>query len=149
MPNRGEKLLWRACERKSKITANPAHQWERRSHPPLEYSSNRVWFSEAGKTTISRLAPRDVTLLTDEISYGRRSDEGYVAFGTPFTGELAKLGENVSAPVAALYLLAKGSGNRIEPIAPGEAARSLLRNLLFLPKMRNQCRRLLMLLLSL
>jgi hypothetical protein len=87
--------------------------------------------SEAGKTTISRLAPADATLLTDEISYVRRLDAGYVAYGTPFTGELAKLGENVSAPIAALYLLAKGSENRIDPLPPGEAARSLLANLLF------------------
>jgi hypothetical protein len=54
-----------------------------------------------------------------------------LAFGTPFTGELAKLGENVSAPIAALYLLAKGSENRIDPVPPGEAARALLANLLF------------------
>ncbi len=87
--------------------------------------------SEAGKTTISRLAPPDATLLTDEISYVRKSDNGYTAFGTPFTGELARLGENVSAPVSALYLLAKGSRNEIEPIAPGEATRGLLANLLF------------------
>jgi len=92
--------------------------------------------SEAGKTTISRLAPPDVTLLTDEISYVRKQDArtedgGYIAYGTPFTGELAKLGENVSAPVAALYLLAKGAENRIDPIPPAEAARSLLANLLF------------------
>ncbi|MGP0018014.1 MAG: hypothetical protein ACLPHP_05565 [Candidatus Sulfotelmatobacter sp.] len=92
--------------------------------------------SEAGKTTISRLAPPDATLLTDEISYVRKQDAhehnaGYVAYGTPFTGELAKLGENVSAPVAALYLLAKGAENRIDPISPAEAARSLLANLLF------------------
>ena len=87
--------------------------------------------SEAGKTTISRLAPPDATLLTDEISYVRKLDSGYVAYGTPFTGELAKLGENVSAPVAALYLLAKGRENRIDAIPPGEATRSLLANLLF------------------
>jgi hypothetical protein len=88
--------------------------------------------SEAGKTTISRLAPSDVTLLTDEISYVRKVDDGaYVAFGTPFTGELAKLGENVSAPISNLYLLAKGSENRIDPVAAGEATRSLLANLLF------------------
>jgi hypothetical protein len=87
--------------------------------------------SEAGKTTISRLAPPDVTLLTDEISYVRRQEDGYFAYGTPFTGELAKLGENVSAPIAALYLLNKGPENRIEPVAAGEAARSLLANLLF------------------
>ena len=87
--------------------------------------------SEAGKTTISRLAPRDVTLLTDEISYVRRRGEDYTAFGTPFTGELARLGENVSAPVEALYLLAKGNENRIDPISPGEATRGLLANVLF------------------
>jgi len=87
--------------------------------------------SGAGKTTISRLAPTDVTLLTDEISYVRRSHEGYVAFGTPFTGELAKLGENVSAPIATLYLLAQGPENRIDPVPLAEAFRSLLANVLF------------------
>jgi len=90
--------------------------------------------SEAGKTTISRLAPLDVTLLTDEISYVRRRGDGYVAFGTPFTGELAKVGENVSAPISALYLLAKGRENRIDSITPGEATRSLLSNMLFFAK---------------
>lgn len=87
--------------------------------------------SGAGKTTISRLAPTDVTLLTDEISYVRKRDIGYVAFGTPFTGELAKLGENTSAPVAALYLLAQGPENRVEPVASADAGRQLLANMLF------------------
>jgi hypothetical protein len=92
--------------------------------------------SGAGKTTISRLAPADATLLTDEISYVRKqnrkqNDDGYVAFGTPFTGELAKLGENASAPVAALYLLAQGPENRIDPVAVTDAGRELLANMLF------------------
>ena len=90
--------------------------------------------SEAGKTTISRLAPPDVTLLTDEVSYVRQQGSSYVAFGTPFTGELAKLGENVSAPIAALYFLAKGEQNRIDPVNPGDAARSFLANVLFFAK---------------
>jgi hypothetical protein len=87
--------------------------------------------SGAGKTTISRLAPPDATLLTDEISYVRKQDDGYVAYGTPFTGELAKLGENASAPVSALYLLAQGPENRIEPVGVADAGRELLANLLF------------------
>jgi len=92
--------------------------------------------SGAGKTTISRLAPADATLLTDEISYVRklnvpRQGEDYFAFGTPFTGELAKLGENTSAPVAALYLLAKGAENRIDPVPAADAGRELLGNMLF------------------
>jgi hypothetical protein len=87
--------------------------------------------SGAGKTTISRLAPAGVTLLTDEISYVRKQGNGYVAFGTPFTGELAKLGENTSAPVAALYLLAQGPENCIEPVTAADAGRQLLANVLF------------------
>jgi len=87
--------------------------------------------SGAGKTTISRLAPADATLLTDEISYVRKLGLDYVAFGTPFTGELAKLGENTSAPVAALYLLAQGPENRIDPVAAADALRELLTNTLF------------------
>lgn len=87
--------------------------------------------SGAGKTTISRLAPPDVTLLTDEISYVRKCGDSYVAFGTPFAGELAKLGENVSAPIQTLYLLAQGPENRIDAVPEGEAARSLLSNILF------------------
>ena len=87
--------------------------------------------SGAGKTTISRLVPEDATLLTDEISYVRKQDEGYVAFGTPFTGELAKLGENTSAPVATLYLLAQGPENRVEPVPVADAGRGLLANMLF------------------
>ena len=87
--------------------------------------------SEAGKTTISQLAPEDVTLLTDEISYLRRDGNGYAAYGTPFAGELARAGENVKAPLAALYLLRKGTENTIEPVRPNDAVRMLLENVLF------------------
>jgi len=93
--------------------------------------------SGAGKTTISRLAPPDATLLTDEISYVRKVENaagaphGYIAYGTPFTGELAKLGENVKAPIAALYLLAQGPENRIMPISNAVAVRELMRHVLF------------------
>ena len=87
--------------------------------------------SGAGKTTISRLAPPDATLLTDEISYVRREGNRYIACGTPFAGELARVGENCFAPLSALFLLEKGPQNRIEPISPTEAIQRLLRNILF------------------
>ena len=87
--------------------------------------------SGAGKTTISRLAPTDVTLLTDEISYVRHQTGSYIACGTPFAGELARVGENCAAPLAALYFLAKGPENRIDPVPPADAAGLLLRNILF------------------
>jgi hypothetical protein len=87
--------------------------------------------SGAGKTTIASLAPPDATLLTDEISYIRKKGNRYIAFGTPFTGELGKPGENVSAPIAALYLLEKGPGNRIASVTGAEASRAFLSNVLF------------------
>jgi len=96
--------------------------------------------SGAGKTTMTRLATRDVTLLTDEISYIRpdRSrpvvqpeSRVYRAFGTPFAGELAKAGENTSAPIAALFFLEKGPDNRIDDLTSTEAVQRLMRNILF------------------
>ncbi|HEY6420656.1 MAG TPA: hypothetical protein VIX59_16810, partial [Candidatus Binataceae bacterium] len=89
--------------------------------------------SGAGKTTISRLAPPDVTLLTDEISYVRRAadGDGYQLFGTPFAGELGIPGDNIAAPLAALYLLAQGPDNHAAPLAAAPAARRLMRNILF------------------
>lgn len=87
--------------------------------------------SGAGKTTISRLAPPDATLLTDEISYLRRNGHGYVAHGTPFAGELAKVGENVQAPLAALFLLHQALENKIQPVSEGEAVRALMESILF------------------
>lgn len=87
--------------------------------------------SGAGKTTISRLAPPDTALLTDEISFVRPHNGIYRAFGTPFAGELGRPGENVSAPIAHVFLLAKGLENRIDDVDTVTAVRSLLRNVLF------------------
>lgn len=87
--------------------------------------------SGAGKTTISRLAPPDVRLLTDEVSYIRRDEDGYRACGTPFAGELAKVGENCSASIGRLFFLRQGPENKFEPIAKPEAIRLLMRNILF------------------
>lgn len=101
--------------------------------------------SEAGKTTISRLAPSDVVLLTDEISYIRKekqvprgmeparydTSKKYVAFGTPFAGELAKVGDNVSAAIEALCFLEKAPENRVEPLGTADALFRLMQNILF------------------
>jgi hypothetical protein len=87
--------------------------------------------SEAGKTTMARLAPPDVALLTDEASYVRKVDGRYSAYGTPFAGEFGEPGKNISAPIAALYLLKKAPENSIQQMDPAEATQSLLRNVLF------------------
>ena len=87
--------------------------------------------SGAGKTTMVRLAPPDAALLTDEISYVTLQDGRYTAIGTPFFGELARVGENLRAPIECVYLLAKGPENKVEPLAEGDAVRGLLGNILF------------------
>jgi len=87
--------------------------------------------SGAGKTTMARLAPPDAALLTDEISYVTLQDGQYTAIGTPFFGELARVGENLRAPIECVYLLAKGIENKIEPVVGADAVRGLLGNILF------------------
>ena len=87
--------------------------------------------SGVGKTTISRLAPEDAHLLTDEISYVRNVSGSWTAFGTPFAGDLARPGENRQAGVEALFLLRHGVENRIKPLNSAAAVRSVMRNVLF------------------
>lgn len=87
--------------------------------------------SGAGKTTMARLTPPDATVLTDEISYVRRIGNHYQAYGTPFAGELARVGANTSAPLETLYLLVQGPENRIQPVSQIDAARALMRHVLF------------------
>lgn len=87
--------------------------------------------SGAGKTTISRLSEGLGHILTDEMSFIRPEEGGYFIYGTPFSGELARPGENLRVPLAGIFLLAKGPENRIETLSPAEAVRALMGNILF------------------
>jgi len=96
--------------------------------------------SGAGKTTMTRIASPEITLLTDEISYVRpmmdsqnvqSGARSYLAYGTPFAGELAKPGENTRAPIGGLFFLEKGPENRIDEMSSADAVRRLMRNILF------------------
>jgi hypothetical protein len=97
--------------------------------------------SGAGKTTMARLAPPDATILTDEISYVRRVANAYKAYGTPFAGELARVGANTSAPLETLYLLVQGPENSIKPVSKIDAARALMRHVLFFAEEREMVAR--------
>jgi len=87
--------------------------------------------SGSGKTTLSRMAPKGAVLLTDEVSYVRKIGLQYFAYGTPFTGELALNGENVCAPLRAVYLIHHGPENVVTPIAVPNAISGMMRNVLF------------------
>lgn len=87
--------------------------------------------SGAGKTTTVSMAPSDAVVLTDEISYVRRVESNYRAYGTPFAGELARPGANASAPVQRVCLLKQGPQNCLRPVRRAAAIRALMRHVLF------------------
>ncbi|MFN7922937.1 MAG: hypothetical protein U0Q16_22735 [Bryobacteraceae bacterium] len=108
-------------------------------HSASAVRNGRAWLfsgkSGAGKTTISRLAPPDASLLTDEISYARPDSSGvWIAYGTPFYGELARPGDNISAPLAMACFLEKGPENHLDPLSVTEATGRILANVLFFAK---------------
>lgn len=87
--------------------------------------------SGAGKTTIVKLAPPDTFLLSDDVSCIICRPDSFKAVGTPFYCGLGRPGENREAPIRAVYLLAHGSENKIEPVEGAAAVRGLLQNVLF------------------
>jgi len=76
----------------------------------------------------------DVTLLTDELPTSARSAPATWPTAL-LRGEFGEPGKNVSAPIAAVYLLEKAAENRIVPVEPAAAVRRLMRNVLFLRTM--------------
>ena len=90
-----------------------------------------VGVSGAGKTTMCRIAPPDAITLTDEISYVRERGGQYYAYGTPFSGELGRPGDNVSGPLRTIYLLAQGTEHRIDDVSKTEAVKGLMQSVLF------------------
>jgi len=86
--------------------------------------------SGAGKTTMTRLAPNDARLLTDEISCLRKTNGVWHAFGTPFAGELATSGDRISAPVAGVFRLQHAAEHRVEMLSTVDAVRAIMRNVL-------------------
>jgi hypothetical protein len=87
--------------------------------------------SGSGKSTIVKVAPPDVVVLTDEISYVRADGDGYVAYGTPFAGELSDAGTPARAPIAALFRLEHAHENARTRLSRPAAVRTLMRNILF------------------
>ncbi len=86
--------------------------------------------SGSGKTTVARLSP-DKTLLSDELSIVKISDGSAVCCGTPFWGELARAGEDRTAPLAGIYFLRQGTRHAAETTRPRQTLERLLPNVVF------------------
>jgi hypothetical protein len=86
--------------------------------------------SGSGKTTVARLST-DAAVLSDELSIVRISDKRARCYGTPFWGELARAGEDRTAPLHAIYFLHHGSRHAVEAVKPRRALERLLPNVLF------------------
>jgi hypothetical protein len=81
-----------------------------------------------GKTTTARLwqqVPGATVLSDDRIIVRPEAAGGFTMHGTPWHGE-AELSASASAPLAAVFLLARGERNEVAPLSPCAAVASLL-----------------------
>lgn len=79
--------------------------------------------SGTGKSTHTRLWRREfgdrVRMVNDDKPFLHISEQGVTVYGTPWRGKHA-LGENISAPLEAIYFVNRGEENRVEPMTPRE-----------------------------
>ena len=83
--------------------------------------------SRAGKTTLARLLMRDpeVRGLSDDRVIVRGGASRFRAYGTPWPGE-GRVAVNASAPLSALFVLAKGPSCAVRRLSPREAVHRLI-----------------------
>lgn len=86
--------------------------------------------SGTGKTTITRLIP-DAKILTDDISLIKKVNGSYMAFSTPFWGELKFNVENITFPIDNIFFPVQDDKNYLENLSNLKALELLLPNILF------------------
>lgn len=79
-----------------------------------------------GKTTTARLWQKaGAAILSDDRIVVTRDDDGWRMHGTPWHGE-AELALPTSAPLAGVFVLARGERNALEPMSVARAVAALL-----------------------
>lgn len=74
--------------------------------------------SGAGKTTTSRLAARQATVLSDDLVIIRKKGDQYFLYGVPFKGELSDAPRaNQHAPLKGIFRLRQDARHYIEPMS--------------------------------
>jgi hypothetical protein len=87
--------------------------------------------SGAGKSTVARCSADLATVLSDDLVLTYLTKTGGRICGTPFVGEYAAAGVNLSAPLVGIYFLHQASHNRVVRVTPRDALRPLLRSVMY------------------
>jgi len=82
--------------------------------------------SGAGKSTVARLLASIAEVLSDELVAIRQMPEVWQVFGTPFWGDFARAGANLSAPLQGIYLLQHARQHRLEKLPRRDALTAIL-----------------------
>ena len=98
----------------------------------VSYKGNAVLFSapsETGKSTHTGLWKKyysdDVSLFNDDTPVIRKTDDSFVAYGTPWSGK-TEINLNIKAPLRGIVFLKQAPENTIRRLSPIEAAINLL-----------------------
>lgn len=85
--------------------------------------------SGTGKSTHTalwrRLFKEKVVMINDDKPIIRKKDGVFCVYGTPWMGK-SDIGNNVKAPVKAVYILQRGKENSVERVKTGEVFRNIL-----------------------
>jgi hypothetical protein len=92
--------------------------------------------SGAGKSTLTRASAPTCTVLSDDVTFARIGADGATVAGTPFFGDLAAGGANVTVPLVGIYFLHKAPANKVVPISARAALPEFLRQVTLFRKNR-------------
>ena len=90
--------------------------------------------TQSGKTTIASQLANGHTVLNDETLAIRRTESGYVAYSTPFPGELNRVFVNQGARMDSLYFIRKGEDFSRRPLSPAEVVKQTFPQLICLER---------------
>ena len=82
--------------------------------------------SGSGKSTMARLSQERYQVFTDEMTLIEKQGDGYVAWGTPFWGDM-QMSVHESAPLKGIFYLAQSQDNAIEELPRSERVKEMMR----------------------
>ena len=90
--------------------------------------------TQSGKTTIASQLANGHTILNDETIAIRRTKLGYMAYSTPFPGDLNRVFVNQGARMDALFFIRKGEEFLRRPLSPAEVVEQAFPQLICLER---------------